>query len=111
MVGYPYQADKNFGVIGTSYTRNETEKKKKYAEGVVQIEYGTFTPLVFSCLGGMSIECGRFYKLLSELLPVKRNNELIIFTNFVRTKISFSLLKSCLLCVRGSRSHKPKTHD
>ena len=80
---------------------NEKEKKIKYAARVIEVEHGTFTPLVFSCFGGMSRECGAFYKKLAEKLSEKRN--IGEATCFIRTKISFSLIRSLVLCIRGSR--------
>ena len=38
------------------------EKKRAYNERVKEIEQRTFTPLVFSVMGGMSREYDRFYK-------------------------------------------------
>ena len=83
---------------------NENEKKVKYGARVLEIEHGSFTPLVFSCFGGMSRECSYFYKRLSEKLAEKRNISISEATCFIRTKINFSLVKSLVLCIRGSRS-------
>ena len=41
-------------------------------ERVQEIEQGTFTPMVFSAMDGMSRECDRLYKRLCELLVDKR---------------------------------------
>ena len=48
----------------------------------------------------------RMYKRLAQMIPEKRSIDGSTATNFVRTKISFSLLRSTLMCVRGSRSFK-----
>ena len=61
-------------------------------------------PLVFSCFGGMSRECSFFYKKLAEKLAEKRNLNFGEVMCFVRTKINVSLIKSLVLCTRGSRS-------
>ena len=83
---------------------NEKEKKVKYAARINEVEHGSFTPLVFSCFGGMSRECSFFYKKLAEKLAEKRNVSPSETTCFVRTKINFSLINSLVLCIRGSRS-------
>ena len=83
---------------------HEKEKKVKYATRVIEIEHGTFTPLVFSCFGGMSRECSYFYKRLSERIAEKRDVSVSEATSYIRTKINFSLIKSLVLCIRGSRS-------
>ena len=90
--------------IKKCYKKNEDEKKKKYNERVLQVENGSFTPLVFSSHGGMGRECKKFYQRLSEMIAVKRNITVSMATTYVRTRICFSLLRSMLLCLRGSRT-------
>ena len=92
------------------YKKNEDEKKKKYNERVLQVENGSFTPLVFSTHGGMGRECKKFYQRLAELIAAKRNITVSMATTYVRTRICFSLLRSMLLCLRGSRTPR-KTPD
>ena len=60
--------------------------------------------MVFSIYGGMGRECKTFYARLAEIIADKRKVANSITTNWIRTKICFALLKSCLLCLRGSRS-------
>ena len=86
------------------HDQNEKEKKVKYAARITEVEHGSFTPLVFSCFGGMSRECSAFYKKLAEKLAEKRDLNLSEAICFIRTKLSFSLAKSMVLCIRGSRS-------
>ena len=86
------------------YVNNEKEKKRQYNERVLEIEHGCFTPLVFSIYGGMGREGRTFYNRLADILAEKRKVKKSITTNWIRTKISFALLKTCLLCLRGSRS-------
>lgn len=88
------------------FRRNEGEKKRHYNERVNNIENGTFTPLVFSTSGGMGRECKTFYKRLCEMMAEKRGETSQRVTDFIRTKLSYSLLRSTLLCLRGSRSLK-----
>ena len=83
---------------------NEAAKKREYNERVMQVEHGTFTPLVISSLGGMSVECSKFYSRLNEMLAAKRDVSLSVSMCFLRVQLSFSLLRSTLLCIRGSRS-------
>ena len=78
---------------------NEKEKKRTYAQRVLDVEHGTFTPLVFSCFGGMSRECTRFYQRLAELLSKKRKLDISEETCYIRTKLNFSLLRSMVLCM------------
>ena len=85
------------------YTQNEKEKKRQYNERVLQIEHENFTPFVFSIYGGMSREWSTFYNRFSNLLSEKRDKLPLVKINLIRTKISFSPLKSCLFCLRGTR--------
>ena len=45
-----------------------------------------------------------FMARLAELLSVKRNEEYNDVMNWLRTKVSVEVVKSALLCVRGSRT-------
>ena len=44
-----------------------------------------------------------FVKKLNQLISTKRKEQLSEVTYGIRCKISFALLRSCLLCIRGSR--------
>ena len=46
----------------------EEEKKRKYQQRVLEVEMGSFTPLVFGTNGGMGNECQRFLKHLADKL-------------------------------------------
>ena len=39
------------------YRNHENEKKRLYSRRVLDIEHGTFTPLIFTSTGGMGKEC------------------------------------------------------
>ena len=86
------------------YDINEKEKKRHYNERVQQIEHGSFSPLVFSALGGMARECRAVYKRLIQLLAEKRKEERSLVAAWVRRKISFALMKMIIVCVRGTRN-------
>ena len=44
------------------YAKHEAEKKCNYNQRIMQVEHGSFTPLVFSVNGGMAPECEKFHK-------------------------------------------------
>ena len=54
------------------YKLHENDKKRLYSSRVLEVERGTFTPLVFTTTGGMSDECQRYHSRLAELLAVKK---------------------------------------
>ena len=70
----------------------------------MNVKQGCFTPLVFSANGGMGLECKKFYSVLAEMITLKRKQEYCITMSWLRRKIYFSLMRSILLCIRGSRS-------
>ena len=92
--------------LKAAHKSNENSKKRLYAERVINVEHGTFTPLVFSCLGGMSVECAHFFNRLSDKLSEKRNICTSQGRTWIRTKLSFCLLRATHLCIRGSRTRK-----
>jgi len=57
------------------HVTNEKEKKRCYNERVLQVEHGTFTPLVFSIYGSMGRECTKFYSRLADMIAEKRNSQ------------------------------------
>ena len=69
----------------------------------MNVEQGCFTPLAFSANGGMGRECKKFYSVLAEMITLKRKQECCITMSWLRRKISFSLMRSILLYIRGSR--------
>ena len=97
--------------LKAAHKTNENAKKREYGERVLNIEHGSFTPLVFSCFGGMSEECSKFYNRVSDMISEKRNIEPSVARSWIRTKLNFSLLKTMNLCIRGSRSTKPHTNE
>ena len=84
--------------------RNLADSKIAYNERILQIEHGTCTPLDFSISGSMGRECHTFYSKVCDLLSEKRDLPKSITMNWIRIKICFALLKSSLLCLRGSRT-------
>ena len=48
--------------IPDMYKYHEKAKKREYNDRILQIEKGTFTPLIFSCSRGIAPEATRFVK-------------------------------------------------
>ena len=93
------------------YKRLENEKKSKYAERIIEIEKGTFTPLVFSTLGGCGMEAQRFLKQLIELHANKKKCDHSKVANLIRTKLAFCILRATILCIRGARKVKRQEYE
>ena len=95
--------------INNVLLKNEREKKRKYNSRIMDIEQGTFTPLVFTVFGGQSIECSIFHKNLADKIANKTGQQYSKVSNFIRCKLSYLIIKSALLCLRGSRSINSKS--
>ena len=99
--------------MSPSYRIHENEKKRKSNSRVTEIEQGTFTPLVFTTTttGGMADECLRYHSRLAELLSAKKQESYATTISWVRAKVSFAILRSALLCLRGSRTPRRRNLD
>ena len=64
----------------------------------------SFTSLVFGTNGGMGADCNCFLKRLAEKLSEKNEEPYHITITWIRTLLSFEILRSVHTCVRGSRT-------
>ena len=85
------------------FKRQEDEKKRQYNQRIMDVENGSVTPLIIGTNGGMGSECQTFVKNLADLLSRKQNEDYGSTLTLIRTKLSFEILRSTVLCVRGSR--------
>ena len=92
-----------------AHRRNEQDKKREYDERIREVEQGTFTPLVFTSSGGMAPQAITFYAHLAQQLSEKKKQPKSSVVGWMRCRLSFSLLRSAILCIRGTRS-KPPTY-
>ena len=107
----PLAQSYNSQTLKAAHKTNENQKKREYGERILNVEHGSFTPLVFSCLGGMSVECSHFYNRIADRISEKRDINTSKGRAWVRTKLSFCLLRSTHLCIRGSRTKRQFTHE
>ena len=88
----------------TIFKEQEEEKKRKYQQRVLDVEMGSFTPLVFGTDGRMGADCNCFLKRLVEKLSEKNEEPYHITITWIRTLLSFEVLRSVHTCLRGSRA-------
>ena len=88
------------------YKQHENDKKRLYTQRVMDVEQGTFTPLVFTTTGGMGEEYKRYHNRLAELVAAKKGEDYANTVSWIRSKVSFAILRAALLCLRGSRTPK-----
>ena len=87
-----------------SYRAHENTKKRIYEQRIREIEHSSFTPLVMSLTGGLGREAGIAYKRLASLPASKRDQPYCKTMGWLMCSLSFALLRSSILCIRGSRS-------
>ena len=82
---------------------HERRKKSEYAERIINVDRGTFTPLVFTTAGCCAPECSRFVKHLCGLIS-KGDKWYAETMTYLRCWLAFVLLRSATMCVRSARS-------
>ena len=84
------------------YRKHQQEKKAQYNARILEVEKGSFTPVIFSCSGGASAEATR--QVIAGKLSSKRQESSYATTmNFVRRRLSFDILRTCVISFRGER--------
>ena len=97
--------------IPAMYRRHEQAKKREYCDRIREVEMASFTPLIFATTGGMGREATAFYKRLADGLAAKNNAAYSTTLAWMRCTLSFSLLRSAVMCIRGSRSTSHRVPD
>ena len=93
------------------YIKHEKEKMTSYNDRVLQVEKATFVPLIYTTTGGMGPQCTKLHKQLAQLIAEKRHERYADVMNHLRTRLRFSLLRSILISIRGSRGKRIFSHD
>ena len=89
--------------LEASHGKQEEHKRLCYEERIINVEHGSFTPLIFTIAGGMSRGTQKFYDRLAEMLAESRGQTKSTVVAWMRCRLSFSLLRSAILCLRGTR--------
>ena len=90
------------------YAMQEREKKRDYKQRVIQVEKGSFTPLIFSTTGGMGPEATVYHKRVAELISAKKKEEYADVMKHIRTRLRFCILRGVLIAIRGDRGRKKR---
>ena len=88
------------------YRVHENEKKRQYSSRMLDVEHGTFIPLIFTTTGEMGKECLNYHSRLAELIAIKKGEDYAKTISWIR-----ALLRSALICPRGTRSTVRKSLD
>ena len=78
---------------------------------IIEVEKETFTPAILRCSGCASPEASCLFSTIVAKLAVKRSetNELETYqksVSFVKRRVAFDLLKTCIISLRGDRRFK-----
>ena len=89
--------------INAMYLSRENSKKREYNSRILEVEKGSFTPVVLSCFGGSSPEASRLLKKVALKLSLKKGEKYSVTINFLRRRLVFDVLRTCLISLRGYR--------
>lgn len=109
-VFYPHASSLQSKKLSSVFKSCEQEKKRQYNERILQVEHGSFTPLIFSACGGMGREAQAMIRKLAQKMADKRNESYPKVITWIRCRLAFSLARSAIRCIRGSRSIR-RCHD
>ncbi|XP_064395274.1 uncharacterized protein LOC135342473, partial [Halichondria panicea] len=100
----PYAPSNRQPQLSTTYRKHENIKKRAYDQRIRDVENSTFTPLILSSIGGLGRAATSTYKRLASLLSTKWDQPYSTTMGWIRCRLSFSLLRSAIMCIRGARS-------
>jgi hypothetical protein len=89
--------------ISQLYQTHERMKCRDYEQRVIQVEKASFTPLVYGTHGGMAGKATAFHKRLAKLISDKKHERYSNVMNCMRTKLSFTMLRSVLVSLQTSK--------
>ena len=106
----PYAPSNRHSSLAATYRQHETVKKRLYEQRVREVEHTSFTSLVFSSTGDLGPVATTFYKRLTSMLSDKRKQPYSTTIGWLRCRLSFFLLRSSIMCIRGTRSSAHSYH-
>ena len=104
----PYARSNRPRSMKSLYRSAERRKYREYHQRILDVEHGDFNPLVFSSSGGMGPQAAMVTKRLCQKLAEVQDLPVAEVTGWLRCRVSFALLRSTLICLRGSRPYRPK---
>jgi hypothetical protein len=105
-VFYPHASSYVSKNLQTLYGSMEKAKKREYLDRIVNIDHGTFTPLIFSATGGMGKEASAALKQLAISLSHSRKEPYSHTMGLLRCRVAFALMRASSVCLRGSRTRR-----
>ena len=78
MVFYPLAPSYRNQSPVTTIKTMENQKKRKYNQRILDCENGSYTPLVFTTNGGMSMKTKQFYRRIGQLLCERSDVRILV---------------------------------
>ena len=88
--------------LSACYRTHEASKKRAYEHRILEVEHASFTQLIFSATGGLGREATVVYKRIAAQLSAKWGHYYSPTMAWIRCHLSFSLLRSSIMCIRGA---------
>ena len=98
----PFASSNRSASLTATYTRHEKAKRRAYEERIRMVEHSSFVPAVFSTTGGMGKASSSLYKRIASLLSEKTGEAYSTTMAWIRCRLSFALLRSSIMCIRGA---------
>ena len=111
MVFYPHASSYLSKNIPTLYKQFEDAKRRQYSDRILNIEYGSFTPLVFSSTGGMGKDATVTLRKIAKSISEKTHENVSSIMGLLRCRISFALIRAANTCLRGTKIRRCLTTD
>ena len=84
---------------------HERHKQLEYEERIVNVDHGSFCPLVFSTSGAVGPLCGTFLKRLAGLVADQSSIAYSEAMAWLRCRFSYALLRSAVMYIFGTHDH------
>jgi hypothetical protein len=98
-----YAPSKSSSSISSCLQKHKLDKRRIYKRKVIEVEGGTFSPFVMSTSGGMGPSALITIKRLANLISDKTSTPYSSVMSTIRCCLSFSLINSAIICIRGGR--------
>ena len=82
----------------------EEKGLRRTRHAVREVEHASFPPLVFSASGGCGKVAHAFLKRLGHMVSEKRHEPYSAVMSWIRSLVSFALVRSCNMSLRGHRA-------
>ena len=96
--------------IEETFIHHEREKSRQYSDRIVNVEHGSFTPIIFGTHGDYSQLTSRFIYHFAKLISQKRNICFSESKSWLNIKLSNLVVRLTILCIKGSKKNQTAQH-